>query len=468
MFQNTLCFVPSCFVSCRLLSALVCVLFCLPTADLWAPKRPREEDSIESDSIAGRVRKRRRTDGSSVATPSPPHSPPKETNHSLAAWFKNLTDAQKGQIWPEIKQLEAAFDNFMQNQVVFDRGFSFENLIVRDDTSRADVVARYHDMPASLVSEDLPLLAWHEQNAREAFGGSIFLNMALDKPHRLMVMHALRPLYEFAQKKKELSAALVESRAGLDDILEAHPYVQRRFGLYALTFSARLKNPVAALILERAMHRLCPDRPSNTLAIMRTEVERSLQANSSSISLLGDWAQTPLYANLTGDDLKDEALLKEKLDLGLVHYAVVLANISFKSHEPRSKEKSQKRRGYYEQAANGFDAQACHRLARWYHSEAYRENGRFARTQYRYNDKERSVLNRKGQAPFQNAVAHGHESAWKDDRLLNLYMGRNYEFPENLQHLVDAQALFKKLKRRLRHLRPPNKKQVPDTQKTIP
>ena len=270
------------------------------------------------------------------------------------------------------------------------------------------------------------------------------------------------------QKKKELSAALVESRAGLDDILEAHPYVQRRFGLYALTFSARLKNPVAALILERAMHRLCPDRPSNTLAIMRTEVERSLQANSSSISLLGDWAQTPLYANLTGDDLKDEALLKEKLDLGLVHYAVVLANISFKSHEPRSKEKSQKRRGYYEQAANGFDAQACHRLARWYHSEAYRENGRFARTQYRYNDKERSVLNRKGQAPFQNAVAHGHESAWKDDRLLNLYMGRNYEFPENLQHLVDAQALFKKLKRRLRHLRPPNKKQVPDTQKTIP
>ncbi|MEH0002887.1 MAG: hypothetical protein V6Z78_04915 [Holosporaceae bacterium] len=435
----------------------------MPTDALWAPKRPREEDSI-----ASRVRKRRRTDGSSVATPSPPQSPPKEMDHSLAAWFKNLSDAQKGQVWPEIKQLEAAFDRFVQDQVVCDSGFSFENLIVRDDASRATVVARYHDMHASLASEDLPILAWHEQSAREAFGGSIFFNLALDKPHRLMVMHALRPLFEFAQNKKELSAALVESRAGLDDILEDHPYVQRRFGLYALALSTRFQNPIAALVLERAMHRLCPDRPSNTLQIMRTEIERSLQANASSISLLGDWAQTPLYANLKGDDLKDEPLLKEKLDLGLVHYAVVLANISFKSHDPRSKEKSQKRRDYYEQAANGFDAQACHRLARWYHSEAYRENGRFARTQYRYPDKaKRTEINRKGQTPFHNAVTHGHEAACNDDRLIILYMGRNYEFPEHLRHLFDAKALFKNLKRRLRHLRPPNKRQVSDTQKTI-
>ena len=466
MFQNTLR-----FVSFRFVSALVCVLFCLSTAALWAPKatkRPREEDSIESDSIAGRVRKRRRTDGSSVATPSPPHSPPKETDHSLAAWFTKLTDAQKGQIWPEIKQLETAFDSFMQNQIVFDRGFSFENLIVRDDASRADVVARYHDMPASLVSEDLPLLAWHGQSARDAFGGSIFLNLALDKSHRLMVMHALRPLYDFAQNKKELSAALVESRAGLDDILGDHPYVQRRFGLYALALSTRFQNPIAALVLERAMHRLCPDRPSNTLQIMRTEVERSLQENASSISLLGDWAQTPLYANLKGDALKDEPLLKDKLDLGLVHYAIVLSDLLLEGPGEWSNEDNEKERSYYEQAANGFDAEGCHKLARWYHEEAYAENGRFARTPYRYPDKAKRIeINRKGQTPFHNAVTHGHEAAWKDDRLLNLYMGRNYEFPENLRHLCGAKALFKKLKRRLRHLRPPNKKQVPDTQETI-
>ncbi|MGB1229943.1 MAG: hypothetical protein ACPG7U_02100 [Holosporaceae bacterium] len=435
---------------------------------MWAPKRPREEDSTESDSIANRVRKRRRTDGSSVATPSPPQSPPKQTDNSFAAWFAKLTDAQKRQTCPEIEEMEAAFNSFVQDKVVVDSGFSFENLIVRDDASRATVVARYHAMPASLVSEDLPILAWHEQSAREAFGGSIFLNLALDKPHRLMVMHALRPLFEFAQKKKELSAALVESRTALDEVLEDHPYTRRRFGLYALALSTRFHNPIAALVLERAMHRLCPDRPSNTLQIMRTEIERSLQVNASSISLLGDWAQTTLYANLKGDDLKAEALLKEKLDLGLVHYAVPLGRLVIKSRDEWSEEKSKKRRDYYEQAANGFDAQACHRLARWYHSEAYRENGRFARTQYRYPDKaKRTEINRKGQTPFHSAVAHGHEAAWKDDRLIILYMGRNYEFPEHLRHLFDAKALFKNLKRRLRHLRPPNKKQVSDTQKTI-
>ena len=92
--------------SLRFLSALVLVLFCLSTGDLWAPKRAREEDSI-----ASRVRKRRRTDGSSVATPSPP---PKETDSSLAAWFAKLTKAQKRQTCPEIEQIETAFNSFIQ------------------------------------------------------------------------------------------------------------------------------------------------------------------------------------------------------------------------------------------------------------------------------------------------------------------------------------------------------------------
>lgn len=73
MFQNTLRFVPSCFVSCRFLSALVCVLFCLSTADLWAPKRLREEDSI-----AGRVRERRRRDGSGAQHHLPRNHHPKK------------------------------------------------------------------------------------------------------------------------------------------------------------------------------------------------------------------------------------------------------------------------------------------------------------------------------------------------------------------------------------------------------
>ena len=455
------------FASFRFLSALVCVLFCLTTADLWAPKRAREEDSVASDSIASRVRKRRRTDGSSVATPSPPQSPPKKTDHSLEAWFAKLTDAQKRQTCPEIEEMEAAFNSFMQDKVVLDSGFSFENVIVRDVASRADVVARYHDMPASLVSEDLPILAWHGQSAREAFGGSVFLNLALDKPHRLMVMHALRPLFEFAQKKKELSAALVESRTALDEVLEDHPYTRRRFGLYALALSTRFHNPIAALILECAMHRLRPNRHSKTLDIICTETERSLQANASSISLLGDWAHTPLYANLKGDDLKDEPLLKDKLDLGLVHYAVPLGRLMIKSRDEWSEEKSKKRRDYYAQAAEGFDAEACYRLTRWYYGETYRENDFFAATRYRYTKKEQGEILAKGKEPFNRAIAHGHQAAWEDDRMLFVYWGV-WEPPKDYEWLFSSHRLFKDLKKRLRHIRPPKNKRTlkPKTQST--
>ena len=410
------------------------------------------------------MRKRRRTYGSSVATPSPR---PKETDHSLTAWFKKLTDAQKRQTCSEIKEMEAAFDSFMQNKVVLDKGFSFESLIVRDVAGKADVVARYQSMPASLVSEDLPILAWHGQSAREAFGGSVFLNLALDKPHRLMVMHALRPLYAFAQKQKDLSEALAESRAGLDDILEDHPYTRRRFGLYALALSTRFHNPIAALILECAMHRLCPNRHSKTLDIICTETERSLQANARSISLLGDWAQTPLYANLKGDDLQDEPLLKEKLNLGLVHYAIVLSDLLLEGPEEWLDADNEKERWYYEQAANGFDAEACYRLTQWYYDEAYSENDLFAATRYRYTDKEQGAILAKGKEPFNRAIAHGHQAAWEDDRMLFVYWSV-WEPPKEYKWLFSSHSLFKALKKRLRHLRPPENKRTlkPKTQST--
>lgn len=180
---------------------------------------------------------------------------------------------------------------------------------------------------------------------------------------------------------------------------------------------------------------------------------------------MGDWAQTPLYENLKGDDLKDEPLLREKLDLGLVHYAAPLGRLAIKSPAEWSEEKNEVRRTYYEKAANGFDAEACYRLTDWYYWEARRQNPKGVTGRYRYSDKEQSRIRIKGKEPFDHAIAHGHQDAWEDDGTLFVYWGV-WEPPKEYKWLFSSHSLFKALKKRLRHLRPPENKRIlkPKTQ----
>ncbi len=170
--------------------------------------------------------------------------------------------------------------------------------------------------------------------------GQAFFEAALDKPHRLLVFEALRPLKDAACNAENFETAFEAALQRCEDAVNRHAYTRRRFALYALVYAAHHKHPLAALVLWCGMRSLVQKNTgfkykekalkSRTLENIKARIQICLkEAHKRPVIWhnLCDWQAASSFCDLEGDDLRDIEKLEGMSKLGLLHYDYLLGEL---------------------------------------------------------------------------------------------------------------------------------------------
>ncbi len=168
---------------------------------------------------------------------------------------------------------------------------------------------------------------WLFQSWKGAVGAQLFLDAAINLPHQHLLRNGLKPLLSCSS----IEEGYAEATAAIHEIIQNHPYIRRRTALYALTAASHLQHPLARLFLTEALR--CYDgKPSRFFKSNHFLVKVSLSSQDGKEALRHfiDVSGIDVFVDLTDErDLKNPKKLKEKTQLGLLHYNVLLGDLLY-------------------------------------------------------------------------------------------------------------------------------------------
>ncbi len=206
---------------------------------------------------------------------------------------------------------------------------------------------------------------WPFQSSwKVAMGAQIFLDAAINFPHQNLLRNGLRPLLSWVSEAGSLEENYAEATTTIHEIIQAHPYIRRRSALYALTAAAHLQHPLARLFLTEAL-RCYDDSHSRFFGKNHFLVKFGLSSQEGKEALhhFIDVPHIEAFVDLRDErDLKNPEKLREKAQLGLPHYDVLLGDLMDKkslSHLTCPPEITDPIIGKYKDAADKGDFEGC-------------------------------------------------------------------------------------------------------------
>ena len=204
--------------------------------------------------------------------------------------------------------------------------------------------------------------------------GHFFFCAALSAPHQKLIFNGVRPLKDWVEtgaQEEGFTAAFQAASQHVEKIVATHPYVRRRYALYALVYAATSYHPVAAMVLYHGMKFLaheCGFKEKSLKAIdLILQKNLCLAFNRKSLQNLCDWEEVSAYRDLENpskEDLQDPEKLMPLHRLGLVHYTFLMGERLKPNHPTLGNDEDLTQEwAFYLQAAEGGDAQACHSLS---------------------------------------------------------------------------------------------------------
>lgn len=161
---------------------------------------------------------------------------------------------------------------------------------------------------------------------KDAVGGHIFLNTAINTPHMSLIATALQALAETTSGNWE--EVYEGCRQKVAEIIKTHPYFRRRTGLYAFGATYRFNHPIGRLLFVEGMDQLETNEDKSKLVEARNLLLLNLKLLKGFQDNLRSFLD--LYPHriedLQGEDLKNPDKLKEYADFGLPHYRILWAH----------------------------------------------------------------------------------------------------------------------------------------------